>query len=1149
MNKKYLSWILILVLFVGLFSGIQSFVLQPIKVGAASVNYFINDDYEGMTEADLLSRGYSLVTPTNPTASNKITIEDAPGRVGTKALKVVDSSSGARTEFIRTLNSTATGKVTLEFDWYLDKIETATKDVQIIRMENDSNQAFADLRLDGSGNLAYREGTSNRILILKADLVAATWYSVRIVTDTNTLLSSEIYINGTKMYQSGSTTKSVFNHTDAPSLNSGVVKLRSTATSNGNMSSQFIDNLKLYTASAPAAPQNVNAAAGSTAGSISLIWDAVEGASSYSVLSSTTQGGTYSPVASAANVMGTSVNITGLMGGTRYYFVVKANNSAGSSPNSVEASAVAGLPAPVLDPVGAGDTQATLTWSTVPGAAFYVIKGGTTAGVYDMIAQTSTATYTQTGLTNGTTYYFVVSAWADGTESADSNIQSVTPSTVTEPPARPAAPTVTPGDGIAIISWQPVDQATQYELKLSTAVEGPYSTIHRTETVASYTYSGLTNGTIYYFKIAAANDVGVSLDSDAASVVPVPYKPSAPTFTVTAGHTIVTLSWTSVTGAVYYTPKMGSASGNYTVSDTVYSDGRQNYTHTFNNLTNGTTYYFTVSASNLGGESPNAVERNIKPVAAAAGPAQLIAMSGDGQINLAWTRGNTGVTYNVKGGISPTGPFTTIASGLGRDINYYAHKGLTNGATYYYVVTQTASGAESQNSPIASAVPAVGQQQRIIQNLDVKDTTQVGTSANTRADFWSIQANLQKGDVIFGDRMFKVADMPAKYEGAEWIRTAMDSKGYTGSPLVEFKVAESAVVVVALDARYDTNGIKPPSWLTGWVNTGNTIKDDSSSTAPVIYNLYEKVFTADSIVSLESMKQTASVANYFILALPATMTVDQESGYVRDPKYTVSGTLYSNTSLEIRINESILAALPAQQAARGFNYEVDLVPGENKIEFTATDASGNKSTSFIIVTYDIVAPVISLSPSDPPAEVTDADYALDITLSEGAKLTIKLNDTIIANNVEVEADRVFRRTIVWAEGLNRIEIIAEDYAGNITTQQYSVMYTFAASNVTFRNINGEPVAGLTPQSEVIASVDVVNKTSAAKEVTLFIILYDADNTMIGYAYSTENVEAASTSSLNAAIRVPAEASGHKVKAFVWDSVSGMKPLSGEMVLQ
>ena len=93
------------------------------------------------------------------------------------------------------------------------------------------------------------------------------------------------------------------------------------------------------TVTVPAAPSGLAATSGSGKKKIALTWTASSGATSYIVSRSTTSGGPYSVV--ATSVTGTSYQNTGLSSGSAYFYVVAANNAAGSSGYSNEASATA----------------------------------------------------------------------------------------------------------------------------------------------------------------------------------------------------------------------------------------------------------------------------------------------------------------------------------------------------------------------------------------------------------------------------------------------------------------------------------------------------------------------------------------------------------------------------------------------------------------------------------------------------------------------------------------------------------------------------------------------------------------------------------------------------------------------------------------
>lgn len=175
----------------------------------------------------------------------------------------------------------------------------------------------------------------------------------------------------------------------------------------------------------PAAPTGLQAAGGNA--QVTLTWSPSAGAASYNVKRSTTSGGPYTTAASPTSP---SYTDTGLTNGTTYYYVVSAVNSAGESPNSAEAKATPNAPpgAPTGLAATAGNAQVSLTWNGTAGATSYNVKRSTTSGgPYTTIASPTSTNYTDTGLTKGVAYYYVVSAVNSGGESANSSEVSATP--------------------------------------------------------------------------------------------------------------------------------------------------------------------------------------------------------------------------------------------------------------------------------------------------------------------------------------------------------------------------------------------------------------------------------------------------------------------------------------------------------------------------------------------------------------------------------------------------------------------------------------------------------------------------------------------------------------------------------------------------
>jgi hypothetical protein len=85
-------------------------------------------------------------------------------------------------------------------------------------------------------------------------------------------------------------------------------------------------------------------------------------------------------------------------------------------------------------------------------------------------------------------------------------------------------------------------------------------------------------------------------------------------------------------------------------------------------------------------------------------PTNLIATAGDSKVTLSWTAVDGATAYNIKRSTTAGGPYTTIATNVSG--TSYVDNTVTNGTTYYYVVTTVDSnGNESANSNEASATP------------------------------------------------------------------------------------------------------------------------------------------------------------------------------------------------------------------------------------------------------------------------------------------------------------------------------------------------------------------------------------------------------------------------------------------------------------
>ena len=126
--------------------------------------------------------------------------------------------------------------------------------------------------------------------------------------------------------------------------------------------------------------------------------------------------------------------------------------------------------------------------------------------------------YTHVGLTNGTTYYYVITGVNQYGEGLESQEVSATPDQGNTPSA-PTGVTTVAGDRKATISWNAVSNASTYNIYWSTSPDMSSQSGTKLANVKSpYTHSGLIQGETYYYVITAANGFGESEDSIKSSV-------------------------------------------------------------------------------------------------------------------------------------------------------------------------------------------------------------------------------------------------------------------------------------------------------------------------------------------------------------------------------------------------------------------------------------------------------------------------------------------------------------------------------------------------------------------------------------------------------------------------------------------------------
>jgi fibronectin type 3 domain-containing protein len=441
-----------------------------------------------------------------------------------------------------------------------------------------------------------------------------------------------------------------------------------------------------------------------------LTWTPESSVSNFNVYRSTTNGERGSKLGAPTSATYTDSTVTN---GVTYYYEVTAVNAGGESSASTQKSAMPQVPAPGA-PTGltatAGNAQVALAWTSVSGATGYNLYRSTSLGqrgalIFDFATSTS---YTDAWVTNGTTYYYEVTAVNAGGESVASAQQSATPQVpITGAPTGLAA---TSGSAQVSLTWTVVTGASSYNVYRSTTSGFTISSSSKiaTTTTVSYTDTSVTNGTTYNYAVTALDAGGESPASSQQSATPQVPAPSAPiVFTATAGNAQVSLNWWAVTGATSYNIYRSVTSGQQGTK--VGTSSVATYTDT--SVTNGTAYYYEVTALNAGGESAASAQQSATPqVPIPNVPQGLSATGGVGQVTLTWSAVTGATGYSIY---SWATGFPSLASATkipvsGGTTTTYTQTGLAAGSQYYYEITATnAAGESSQSSPSIAATLAL----------------------------------------------------------------------------------------------------------------------------------------------------------------------------------------------------------------------------------------------------------------------------------------------------------------------------------------------------------------------------------------------------------------------------------------------------------
>lgn len=381
---------------------------------------------------------------------------------------------------------------------------------------------------------------------------------------------------------------------------------------------------------------------------------------------------------------------------------------------------------------------------------YYVVSWNSGANSQQCPEGSDTTVYcTITGLTTATAYSFSIVLHKASGDSPSATM--VAPATVTpyDAPDQPVAPTITTttSSSVTLGLTAPASNGrpiSRYEIYMATD-NGGYN-LETTTTSLTPTINGLnTAAHNYSFKVRAINTGGpgtltqapekVSALSDSSSTTPT--VPNAPANVLVSNVAVnpasATVSWTAppavpdhpVTGYTV-TAQPGGLTCNVpsaTVSCT-YSGA--------NALTTGTTYTFSVTATNdLGTSAASVPSLPVLIGNTASAPQNLTGTVGDSQVELNWaepqTFGDTAISgYRIERATSLSGPWTVQIANTGDAQTHRTITGLTNGQNYYFrvsAINSSGPGAQVTSSVLMPGAVAAAPTSVVASGIQVSPTS------------------------------------------------------------------------------------------------------------------------------------------------------------------------------------------------------------------------------------------------------------------------------------------------------------------------------------------------------------------------------------------------------------------------------------------
>ncbi|MBU6282863.1 hypothetical protein KGQ64_11525, partial [bacterium] len=246
---------------------------------------------------------------------------------------------------------------------------------------------------------------------------------------------------------------------------------------------------------------------------VRLSWSPLADADAYRVERWSATSGTWEVIGRTASSSFVDDTVTNDVE-VRYRVVAIRNGFAGDPSAAVTVVPQAAPGGPSDFAVASGDRSARLSWTPGPGSSStHVLRASAATGPFGEIAVVAANTYTDTGLQNGTSYWYALAATNPvGESTRTAALRAI-------PIAPPTGLAAVPSDGQVALFWSPSVGATSYDVQRATDAGGPWASVGQS-TSPRFSDGGLANGTTLFYRLLAVNAAGTSDPGAAVAATP-----------------------------------------------------------------------------------------------------------------------------------------------------------------------------------------------------------------------------------------------------------------------------------------------------------------------------------------------------------------------------------------------------------------------------------------------------------------------------------------------------------------------------------------------------------------------------------------------------------------------------------------------------